>query len=161
MKNLYNALLLKQLYLLKNLGYNYTKSAICTIDAKSQLTLPNEIQALRQQALNCHLCELSKYRKKVVFGEGNPNAQLMFISEPPSAAEDSSGHPFAGRSGEMLEKMIVNVLKLERSDIYLTNIIKCRPPNNRLPNSMEINSCYPYLQKQLEIISPSIIVTLG
>lgn len=161
MKNLYNALLLKQLYLLKNLGYNYTNSAVCTIDTKTKLTLPNDLESLKQQAAKCHLCELSKSRKKVVFGEGNPNATLMFIAEAPSVAEDTSGRPFSGRTGEKLEEMIVNVLGLKKSEVYITNIIKCRPPNNRTPLAMEVNSCYPYLQKQIELISPMVIVTLG
>lgn len=160
MKNLRNALLLKQLYQLKQLGYSYTNITVYKED-ELDLSLPNTLEALQKQAQNCHLCELSKSRQKVVFGEGNPHADLLFIGEAPGATEDSSGKPFVGRSGELLTKMIENVLHISRSDVYITNIVKCRPPNNQVPTPTQAHTCQPYLLKQIELIKPKLIVTLG
>ncbi len=160
MKNLRNALLLKQLYQLKQLGYNYTNITIYK-EEELNLSLPNTLDALKKQAQNCHLCELSKSRHKVVCGEGDPHADLLFIGEAPGATEDSSGKPFVGRSGELLTKMIENVLHVSRSDVYITNIVKCRPPNNQVPTASQAHTCQPYLLKQIELIKPKLIVTLG
>jgi len=160
MKNLRNALLLKQLYQLKQLGYNYTNITAYKED-ELDLSLPNTLESLQKQAQNCHLCELSKSRQKVVFGEGNPHADLLFIGEAPGVTEDSSGKPFVGRSGELLTKMIENVLQISRSDVYITNIVKCRPPNNQVPTPTQAHTCQPYLLKQIALIKPKLIVTLG
>ena len=160
MKNLKNALLLKQLYLLKQLGYNYT-SVTAFKEDEADLTLPNTLEKLKKQAEECHLCELSKSRTKVVFGEGNEHADIMFVGEAPGMSEDSSGKPFVGKSGEMLTKMIENVLLIPRSDVYISNIVKCRPPNNAEPTTSEAHSCLPYLLKQIELIQPKIIIALG
>jgi len=160
MKNLRNALLLKQLYQLKQLGYNYTNITAYKED-ELNLSLPNTLETLQKQAQNCHLCKLSKSRQKVVFGEGNPHADLLFIGEAPGATEDSSGKPFVGRSGELLTKMIENVLNISRSDVYITNIVKCRPPNNQIPTPTQAHTCQPYLLKQIELVKPKLIVTLG
>ncbi len=160
MKNLKNALLLKQLYQLKQLGYQYTDITPFKED-DLDLSLPGTLVSLQKQANQCHLCELSKTRQKVVFGEGNPHADIMFVGEAPGAAEDSTGKPFVGRSGELLTKMIENVLYLSRNDVYIANIVKCRPPGNREPTPSEAYTCKPYLLKQIELIKPKIIVTLG
>lgn len=160
MNNLKNALLLKQLYQLKSLGFTYTDAAIFK-DGQTNLELPNTLEQLKKQALNCHLCELSKTRQKVVFGEGNENADILFVGEGPGASEDTQGKPFVGKSGELLTKMIENVLEISREDVYITNIVKCRPPNNRAPSSSEAYTCRPYLLKQIELIRPKLIVTLG
>ena len=160
MKNLKNALLLKQLYLLKQLGYNYT-SVTAFKEDEPNLSLPNTLEKLKKQALECHLCQLSKSRSHVVFGEGNPKANIMFIGEAPGATEDSSGKPFVGRSGELLTKMIENVLLIPRESVYITNIVKCRPGNNAEPKPTEVHACQPYLLKQIELIKPKIIVALG
>ncbi len=160
MKNLKNALLLKQLYQLKQLGYRYTSQTPFK-DEEPDLTLPNTLDKLEKQAKECHLCDLSKSRTHVVFGEGNPQARLMFVGEAPGATEDSMGKPFVGRSGELLTKMIENVLHLRREDVYITNIVKCRPPNNRVPSPTEAHTCQPYLLKQIELIKPDLIVALG
>ncbi|PID47374.1 MAG: uracil-DNA glycosylase [Proteobacteria bacterium] len=109
----------------------------------------------------CYLCPLGKTRKNVVFGEGNPNARLMFIGEGPGSYEDQTGRPFVGRSGQLLTNIITNVLNLRREDVYIANIVKCRPPNNRVPNMDEANSCRAYLLKQIELVNPEIIVALG
>jgi len=160
MKNLKNALLLKQLYLMKQLGYNYTSVTTFKED-EPDLTLPNTLEKLKKQALECHLCELSKSRSHVVFGEGNADADILFVGEAPGATEDSSGKPFVGRSGELLTKMIENVLKVSRSDVYISNIVKCRPRDNAEPSPTEAHTCQPYLLKQIELIQPKIIVALG
>ncbi len=160
MKNLKNALLLKQLYQLRELGYRYT-SLTPFKDIEPDLTLPNTLDKLEKQAMECHLCELSKSRTHVVFGEGNPHATIMFVGEGPGATEDSTGKPFVGRSGALLTKMIENVLLIPRSETYIANIVKCRPPNNRAPTPTEAHTCHPFLKKQIALIQPKIIVTLG
>ena len=160
MKNLKNALLLKQLYLLKQLGYKYTDLTPFKED-EPDLTLPDTLDKLKKQAIGCHLCQLSKSRTHVVFGEGDINAELMFVGEAPGAMEDSSGKPFVGRSGELLTKMIENVLLLSRSEVYITNVVKCRPRDNAEPTPTEAHTCQPYLLKQIELIKPRIIVALG
>jgi len=159
MKRLYNALLLKQLYQLKELGYDYTDITPSNLDEPFEL--PNDLEELKKIVSNCHLCDLSKSRTKVVFGEGNPQAKLMFVGEGPGATEDSTGRPFVGKAGMLLTKMIENVLNIKRQECYIANIVKCRPPKNRVPTPAEAMSCIPYLQKQIEIINPKIIVTLG
>ena len=111
--------------------------------------------------MDCHLCDLSKSRHKVVFGEGDPHAEILFIGEGPGSTENSSGQPFVGRSGELLTKMIENVLHISRSDVYITNIVKCRPPNNAIPTPTQAHTCQPYLMKQIELIQPKLVVTLG
>ncbi len=160
MKNLHNALQLKQLYLLKQLGYKYTDNIPSEIE-EEKIELPKDIELLKKLTLDCHLCELSKSRQKVVFGEGNIEADVMFIGEGPGAIEDSMGLPFMGHSGELLTKMIENVLHIPRESTYICNIVKCRPPKNREPSPSEAITCRPYLLKQIEIIKPKIIVTLG
>lgn len=160
MKNLRNALLLKQLIQLKQLGYQYT-SVTPYKEEEQDFTLPNTLESLKKQAMECHLCELSKSRHKVVFGEGNPHADILFVGEGPGASEDSSGKPFVGRSGELLTKMIENVLHISRDDVYITNVVKCRPPNNATPTPVQAHTCQPYLLKQIELIQPKLIITLG
>jgi len=160
MKNLHNALLLKQLYQLRQLGYKYT-SITPYKEKEIDLALPDTLESLQKQAQNCHLCDLSKSRKKVVFGEGDPHADILIVGEGPGATEDSTGKPFVGRSGELLSKMLENVLGLKRSDVYISNIVKCRPPNNRVPTPTEAHTCQPYLLKQIELIKPKLILTLG
>ncbi len=152
--------LLKNLYLLKWIGYKY----IDHIELNSfgqKMDLPNSLEELKKIVLNCHLCDLSKTRKNVVFGEGDVDTKIMFIGEAPGATEDEMGRPFVGRAGQLLTKMIENVLEIKRDKVYIANIVKCRPPNNRVPTDDEANSCIPYLLKQIEIINPKIIVSLG
>jgi len=160
MKNLKNALLLKQLYRLKQLGYQYT-SVVPFQEEEEDLRLPDTMDKLKKQAEACHLCQLSKSRTHVVFGEGDPHADIMFVGEGPGATEDSMGKPFVGKSGGLLTKMIENVLLISRADVYICNIVKCRPPENRTPTETEAHTCTPYLLKQIELIKPKIIVALG
>ena len=135
---------------------HYTNKNTSTTD-----TLPNNLNQMEKIVQNCHLCQLSKTRKNIVFGEGDINAEIMFIGEGPGANEDQSGKPFVGRAGELLTKIIENVLHIKREDTYIANIVKCRPPNNRVPTAQEVKSCIPYLLKQIDIINPKIIITLG
>ncbi len=131
------------------------------LKTNTPVQLPNDLDSLRTLVLQCHLCDLSKTRKNVVFGEGNPHAKLMFIGEGPGATEDETGRPFVGRAGQLLTKMIENVLEISRSEVYIANIVKCRPPGNRVPTPKEAQTCLPYLLKQIEIINPKIMVALG
>jgi DNA polymerase len=160
MKNLYNALLLKHLYQLKQIGYRYTDIPISKYD-ESNLQLPSNMRDLRREAIECHLCDLSRSRNLVVFGEGNENADILFIGEAPGGAENDIGKPFIGRTGELLTNMIERVLLISRSDVYITNIVKCHPTDNRIPTPTEAHTCLPFLLKQIESIDPKIIVTLG
>ncbi|HZK18295.1 MAG TPA: uracil-DNA glycosylase, partial [Clostridia bacterium] len=105
-------------------------------------------------------CGLAQHRNNVVFGEGNPKAKIMLIGEGPGAEEDRQGLPFVGAAGQLLDK-ILEAIDLGRGDVYIGNIVKCRPPKNRIPNRKEATACMPWLYKQIEIISPEIIVLLG
>ena len=160
MKNLKNALLLKQLHQLKQLGYRYTSLTAYKED-EPNLTLPGTLEALQKQANDCHLCALSKSRQKVVFGEGNPHAALMFVGDIPSASDDSSGKIFTGRSGELLTKMIENVLKFKRNQVYITNILKCRALDTQSPSPAHAHTCHPYLLKEISLLKPKVVVALG
>lgn len=108
----------------------------------------------------CTKCRLSESRTHTVFGEGDPDAQLFFIGEGPGENEDLQARPFVGRSGELLDKWIV-AMGLQRPQVFIANIVKCRPPNNREPIPDEVNICTPYLTRQLEIVRPTVIITLG
>ena len=119
-----------------------------------------ELDKITDEVRICCSCELVSTRTKVVPGEGNPNARIMFIGEAPGADEDAQGRPFVGRAGQLLEKIII-ACGLKRSDVFIGNILKCRPPGNRDPRAEEIISCLPFLQRQIEIIEPEIIVALG
>lgn len=108
----------------------------------------------------CTRCKLHKTRKTIVFGEGNPAAQLMLIGEAPGADEDIQGRPFVGRAGQLLMQMI-KAINFERDDVYIANVLKCRPPGNRPPEPDEIAECSPFLMKQIATIQPKIILALG
>lgn len=160
MKNLKNALLLKQLYQLKQLGYRYTSVNLFT-EKEPDLTLPNTLELLKKQAKECHLCALSKTRDKVVFGEGSLSAELMFVGDFPSNSDDSTGKIFTGRAGELLTKMIENVLGVKRSDVYITNVLKCKALDNQNPSPAHAHTCHPYLLKEIDLLKPKVIVALG
>jgi DNA polymerase len=109
---------------------------------------------------NCSRCKLHQGRKTIVFGEGNPSADLMLIGEAPGADEDLQGRPFVGRAGQLLMQMI-KAIQFERKDVFIANVLKCRPPGNRPPEPDEIFECSPFLRKQVDIIKPKIILALG
>ena len=117
-------------------------------------------EALQKEALKCRNCDLAKTRKKVVFGSGNTHAKLMFIGEAPGFDEDAQGKPFVGKAGILLTK-IIEAMGLKREDVYICNILKCRPPENRNPLPDEAASCIGYLYKQIDYIKPKIICGLG
>ncbi|BFI73445.1 type-4 uracil-DNA glycosylase [Nanoarchaeota archaeon] len=120
-----------------------------------------EINKLNQEILKCQRCELYKLKKNYVPGDGNANTKIVFIGEAPGRDEDMQGKPFVGKAGQVLTENIRNILNIDRKDVYITNVVKCRPPNNREPKENEIKACSIWLEKQLEIIQPEIIVTLG
>ncbi len=161
MKNIYNALLLKQLYQLKNLGYKYTSEKPYSKEDRELLELPNSLQGLKKQAQNCHLCSLSKGRNHVVFGEGNSQADIMFIGDVPLEIEDNAGAIFLGRGGEMLTAMIEKVLNLSREQVYITNLLKCHPLLTKEVHESEFHTCKAYLFKEIELVKPKVIVTFG
>ena len=153
--------LLKLLYQYRAMGIEYFKEYN---PIRADINMPANISSLteiEEKIKKCHLCPLAKTRKNIVVGEGNPNADLMFIGEAPGANEDETGKPFVGRAGMLLTKIIENVLHLKREDVYIANIVKCRPPNNRVPTLEEVASCKPYLLEQIKIINPKLIVALG
>jgi len=118
------------------------------------------LEALRGEIGDCKRCKLSKCRTKIVFGQGNPKTKLMFVGEAPGRDEDIQGLAFVGRAGQLLTK-IIEAMGLKREDVYIGNIIKCRPPENRNPEPDEIKSCIPFLKKQIELIKPEVIICLG
>jgi len=120
----------------------------------------NDLSNLNQLICNCVSCELGLSRNKFVFGSGNPKAKIMIIGEAPGADEDNVGLPFVGRAGQLLTKILESI-DLSRDEVFIANIIKCRPPNNRRPTSNEVENCEPYLLKQIELINPEFIVALG
>jgi DNA polymerase len=154
--------LLKSLYQQRLLGYKYFTDIKSTqYDESDILDMPQSMPELQRYMSDCSLCNLSKGRKHIVFGEGNEAAKVMFVGEGPGELEDNSGRPFVGRSGELLDRIIQNVLKMRREDVYIANILKCRPPLNRAPSEEEAFKCKPFLIKQIEIVKPSIIIALG
>jgi uracil-DNA glycosylase len=120
-----------------------------------------ELAAVREELGDCTRCKLHKGRQNIVFGEGDPNAALVFVGEGPGQEEDEQGRPFVGAAGQLLTDIIVKGMKLNREDVYICNIVKCRPPNNRNPEPDEIMACEPFLIKQLQAIKPKIIIGLG
>ena len=122
---------------------------------------------LSEKVSACQLCKLAKTRNRAVFGEGNPSARLMFIGEGPGRDEDASGRPFVGRAGQLLTRVIEQTMGLQRSDVYIANIVKCRPTldllgkKDRAPDEEEVSACAPYLREQIQMIRPKVIVTLG
>ena len=118
------------------------------------------IQALQAACSNCDNCFLHETRTNLVFGVGNPHADLMFVGEGPGEQEDKQGEPFVGRAGKLLDTML-EILYLNRNDIYITNIVKCRPPKNRDPLNVEREACRGWLDQQMRIIQPKIVVCLG
>ncbi len=113
-----------------------------------------------EQIKDCQKCALAASRTQVVFGHGNPQAEIMFVGEAPGFHEDRQGQPFVGAAGKLLDRLLEEI-GIQRREVYIANIIKCRPPDNRNPRVDEIDSCKPYLFKQIELIAPKVICTLG
>jgi uracil-DNA glycosylase family 4 len=121
---------------------------------------PAALKAIRADIGDCTRCRLHKGRTNLVFGVGNPNADLMFVGEGPGADEDAQGEPFVGRAGQLLNNMI-SAMGLKRDDVYIANVVKCRPPGNRTPEKDECDVCSPFLLRQIDVIKPKVIVALG
>ncbi|MBI4518878.1 MAG: uracil-DNA glycosylase [Deltaproteobacteria bacterium] len=119
------------------------------------------LAALRAEIGDCQRCKLHQGRTHLVFGVGNPNAEIMFVGEGPGQDEDLQGEPFVGRAGQLLTEIITKGMKMRRADVYIANVVKCRPPNNRNPEPEEIAACEPFLLRQIECIRPRVLVALG
>jgi uracil-DNA glycosylase family 4 len=139
---------------------NKTNNESGNIEHTDNKQVEAELEKIAQEVRKCAKCGLGSSRTNAVPGEGNPNARIVFVGEGPGADEDAQGRPFVGRSGQLLDKIIA-AMGLKRSDVFICNVIKCRPPDNRDPRPEEIISCMPYLQRQIELINPEIIVALG
>jgi len=133
-----------------------SEEAVIPLTAPSPETLSDIVAELG----DCRRCGLAEGRRRIVFGEGNPQARLMFVGEGPGFDEDRTGRPFVGRAGRLLDRMIV-AMGLQREDVYIANIVKCRPPNNRDPQPEEVATCLPFLQRQIKAIAPEVVITLG
>jgi uracil-DNA glycosylase len=120
-----------------------------------------DLEAVRSWVGDCQRCKLAGGRKTIVFGQGNAQAQLMFVGEAPGADEDEQGLAFVGRAGQLLTDIIEKGLKIPRADVFIANVLKCRPPQNRNPEPDEILSCQPFLEKQIALIRPKVLVGLG
>jgi len=121
---------------------------------------PETLEQIREDLGDCHRCRLAAGRKTIVFGQGNPHAELVFVGEGPGADEDEQGLPFVGRAGKLLNRLI-EFIGLKREDVYICNVVKCRPPGNRTPERDEIEACSPFLYRQIEAIKPRLLCCLG
>ncbi|WP_457621092.1 uracil-DNA glycosylase [Persephonella sp.] len=149
----------KHIKILMELGFEeiFTEEGSADMDVKEKEKLMLQIN---EQIQNCTNCDLYESRTQAVLGEGNLNAKLMFIGEAPGGEEDKQGRPFVGRAGKLLTKLI-EAAGYRREDFYIANICKCRPPGNRTPTPWEMEKCFPYLKKQIEIIDPKVLCLLG
>jgi uracil-DNA glycosylase family 4 len=118
------------------------------------------LEEIQSDLGDCHRCRLAQWRRTIVFGQGNPHAELVFVGEGPGADEDEQGLPFVGRAGQLLNKMI-QLAGMKREDVYICNIVKCRPPGNRVPEKDEIETCSPFLYRQIQAIRPRLVCCLG
>ena len=138
----------------------YLESETAATDSSHPSVGGETLDELASEAKACTACRLHESRNSVVFGSGNPNAELMFIGEGPGAEEDRQGLPFVGRGGELLTR-IIEAINLSRDEVYIANIVKCRPPGNRDPKPDEVAACRGYLERQIDLIQPRVIVLLG
>jgi uracil-DNA glycosylase family 4 len=139
---------------------NSTEAMIRPLPADQRGDKDEQIRELREYIGDCQRCKLAKQRKTIVFGAGNPGARLMFIGEAPGKEEDLQGLPFVGDAGKLLTRLIEK-MGMKREDVYIANIIKCRPPMNRDPEEDEVTACRGFIEKQISIIRPMVIMTLG
>ena len=151
--------LLRNLYNLKSFGYEYHETLDFFSSEVKNFKLPNNLDALKNSVEHCYLCELCKSRKNILFGYGNANSDIMFISDEPRKREDEMGAFYSDKSGELLTKMIENVLNIHKEEVYLTTLVKCKSLNGL--NNSNIDTCNDYLLKQIELIKPKLIVALG
>lgn len=131
------------------------------LSLSKQPILSHNLEELKSSVAQCHLCALAKSRKNVIFGAGNLKAKVMFIGDNPGVSEDETGMLFSGKSGELLANMIEKVLLIPKEEVYVTTILKCKTPDNRVPTPEEVACCKPYIMQQIQTIRPQIIVALG
>ena len=136
-------------------------SAAIPTEEPSAMASVHSLEELRAEIGDCQRCRLCEKRNSIVFGVGNPNAEIVFVGEGPGYEEDKQGEPFVGRAGQLLTQIITKGMQMQREDVYIANVVKCRPPKNRNPEPDEIAACEPFLVKQLELIKPRVIVALG
>jgi DNA polymerase len=129
--------------------------------SEAPAVIASDLEALRAAIGDCRRCKLCSGRTNLVFGVGNPHAKLMFVGEGPGRDEDLQGEPFVGRAGQLLNDIITKGIGLKREDVYIANVVKCRPPDNRNPEPDEVAACEPFLKKQIDLIGPEIIIGLG
>jgi uracil-DNA glycosylase family 4 len=143
-------------------GFECSKPTFYIIDSwgRKKKVSPESLKEIRSDLGDCQRCRLSKSRKNIVFGTGDPDARLMFVGEGPGYEEDQSGEPFVGAAGRLLTK-IIEAINRSREQVYICNIIKCRPPGNRNPMPDEIETCIPFLKRQIESVKPDMICALG
>ena len=158
---------MQQQDLFGNIIYSEEKQTVKKTTEKKNISLPDapwancaSLNEFNKEINTCLKCTLGNTRINFVFGVGNPSSDVMFIGEAPGADEDAQGEPFVGRAGQLLNKILISV-ELKREEVYICNILKCRPPNNRDPESTEMETCTPYLYKQIELINPKFIICLG
>lgn len=145
----------------KDLKYDYLQQLDIDVwERRPAPKQPSELELLQKKAEACQACALAKTRTHVVFGTGNPQAEWMIIGEAPGFYEDQQGEPFVGKAGQLLNAMIASQGK-QRSDLYIANVLKCRPPDNRDPLPEESTQCTPFLQQQIQLVSPKAILALG
>ncbi len=152
--------MLQNLYRLKALGFSYSDPFVTNRPTAMQ-ELPDDLFQLQEMISQCYLCDLSKSRQQSMSGLGNPNADLMIIDAYVSISEDSENSFYVGKSGESLVKMIENVLRVKKEDVYITHAVKCKPLGTNTPSKSEFNSCKPYLYKQIELVKPKVVMALG
>src|SRR5579859_5890152 len=121
---------------------------------------PSALAAIREDIGDCKRCRLCEQRTNIVFGVGDPDTRILFVGEGPGADEDAQGEPFVGRAGQLLNNMI-GAMGLKREDVYIANVVKCRPPGNRTPEKDECDTCSPFLMRQIDVVQPKVIVALG
>jgi uracil-DNA glycosylase len=141
-------------------GYGFKRERKEKVEVKSQNS-EELLEKLRKKMGDCKLCELSEFRQKIVFGVGDPKARIFFVGEGPGEDEDIQGEPFVGRAGKLLTDIITKGMGLKRQDVYIANIVKCRPPENRNPKPVEAITCLPFLKAQISAVNPEVIICLG
>ncbi len=151
--------LLRYLNCLKTFGFEYHEPFDISSFSSKNIKLPNSLIELKKSVEQCYLCDLAKCRKNILFGYGNINSKLMFIYDEPTKTEDELGIHYSGKSGELLTKMIENVLCIPKEEVYITTLVKCKSLNS--PSVQNIEVCSDYLLKQIELIKPKLIIALG
>jgi len=141
--------------------YGESSAGLSDVKAEEAMTPEKGLRVIREDLGDCKRCVLHKQgRKQIVFGIGNPRADIMFVGEGPGADEDQQGEPFVGRAGQLLNNMIT-AMGIRREDVYIANVVKCRPPGNRTPEREECDTCSPFLIRQIAVVNPKIVVALG